>query len=121
MVTGTELFAGIKAEGSFGHLLMAGLGGIYIEMIKDVSVSLVPVSYNEAERMVRSLKGYAVIKGTRGQQGVNETAFIDIICRLSALTEAAPEIHELDLNPLMGTEKLVVAVDARIRIEKADK
>jgi len=121
MVTGTELFAGIKAEGAFGHLLLAGLGGIYIEVLKDVSASLVPVSCNEAERMIHSLKGYAIIKGVRGQKGINEAAFIDIICRLSALAEAAPEIVEMDINPLIGTENMVVAVDARIRIEKADK
>ena len=121
MVSGIELFAGIKAEGSFGHLVLAGLGGIYIEVLKDISASLVPVSYIEAELMVRSLKGYAVLKGVRGQKGINEACFIDIICRLSALAEAAPEICEMDLNPLMGTENSVVAVDARIRIEKTDK
>lgn len=118
MVTGTELFAGIKAEGAFGHLLLAGLGGIYIEILKDVSFSLVPVSLAEAQRMIHTLRGYPVIKGIRGQSGVNEDSFLRIICRLSELIEAAPEIVEMDLNPLMGTEKSVVAVDARIRIEK---
>jgi acyl-CoA synthetase (NDP forming) len=118
MVKGTELFVGIKAEGSFGHLLLAGLGGIFIEVIKDVSSSLVPVSRTEAEGMIRSLKAYDIIKGVRGQSGINENAFTDIICRLSALTEVAPEITELDLNPLMGTSEHVIAVDARIRIEK---
>jgi acetate---CoA ligase (ADP-forming) len=120
MIKGTELFAGIKAEGAFGHLLLAGLGGIFIEVLKDVSCSLVPVAKTEAEHMVHSLKAYDIIKGTRGQSGVNEPAFIDIICRLSVLAEAAPEIVELDLNPLMGTSEMVLAVDARIRIEKTD-
>ncbi len=120
MMKGTELFAGIKAEGTFGHLLLAGLGGIFIEVLKDVSSSLVPVVKAEAELMVHSLKAYEIIKGTRGQSGVNEPAFVDIICRLSALAEAAPEIVELDLNPLMGTSEIVVAVDARVRIEKTD-
>ncbi len=121
MVSGTELFAGIKAEGHFGHLLLAGLGGIFIEVLKDVSASLVPVTCNVAEQMVRSLKGYDIIKGIRGQPGINESALLDIICRLSALSEAAPEIIEMDLNPLIGTKDSVVAVDARIRIEKTDK
>jgi acyl-CoA synthetase (NDP forming) len=121
MVSGTELFAGIKAEGSFGHLLLAGLGGIFIEVLKDVSAGLVPVSYNEAKRMIHSLKGYDIIKGARGQKGVNESVLLDIICRLSVLSETAPEIVEMDLNPLMGTPDSVVAVDARIRIEKTDK
>jgi acetyltransferase len=70
--------------------------------------------------MIRSLKAYDIIQGVRGQSGINEAAFTDIICRLSALIEAAPEIAELDLNPLMGTSELVVAVDARIRIEKTN-
>jgi acyl-CoA synthetase (NDP forming) len=121
MVSGTELFAGIKSEGAFGHLLLAGLGGIFIEVLKDVSSSLVPVSFLEAEHMVRSLKGYAIIKGIRGQKGIKESSFIEVICRLSALAEIAPEIYEMDLNPLMGTEDSVVAVDARIRIEMTDK
>ncbi|MBE3085720.1 MAG: acetate--CoA ligase family protein, partial [Bacteroidetes bacterium] len=121
MVSGTELFAGIKAEGAFGHLLLAGLGGIFIEVLKDVSASLVPVSYSEAKHMVHSLKGYAIIKGLRGQRGIKESSFLEIICRLSALAEVAPEISEMDLNPLIGTEDSVVAVDARIRIEITDK
>ena len=121
MVSGTELFAGIKAEGAFGHILLAGLGGIFIEVLKDVSASLVPVSYNEAKLMVQSLKGYSIIKGIRGQKGIKESSFFDIICRLSALTEVAPEISEMDLNPLIGTEDSVVAVDSRIRIVMTDK
>lgn len=108
-------------EGAFGHLILAGLGGIFIEVLKDVSSSLVPVSENDAERMVHSLKGYPVIKGVRGQKGIKESAFIDIICRLSALTQTAPEISEMDLNPLIGTGHSVLAVDARISIEKSDK
>lgn len=121
MVKGIELFAGIKAEGSFGHLLLAGAGGIFIEILNDVSTSLVPVSYTEAMRMVKSLKSYQVIKGARGQSGTDESMFAEIISRLSMLIESAPEIVELDLNPLIGTEKSVIAVDARIRIEKARK
>jgi acetyltransferase len=118
MVTGTELFAGVKAEGSFGHLLLTGLGGIFIEVIKDVSASLIPVSHTSAMEMIHSLKSYAIIKGFRGKQGINESVYADIICRLSALIEAAPEIFELDLNPLIATADSILAVDARIRIEK---
>ncbi len=121
MVKGIELFAGIKAEGSFGHLLLAGAGGIFIEILNDVSTSLVPVRYEEAQQMVKSLKSYKVIKGARGQKGTDELLFVEIICRLSLLVESAPEIVEMDMNPLIGTEKSVVAVDARIRIEKHKK
>ena len=68
--------------------------------------------------MITSLKGYKIIKGTRGQDGVNETIYRDAIRRLSALCVAAPEIFEMDINPLLGNSRQVIAVDARIRIEK---
>lgn len=118
MLQGMELFAGATREGEFGHLVMCGMGGIYIEVLRDISSSLSPVSGDEALNMIRSLKSYGVIKGVRGQKPINETAFADTIRRLSALLEAAPEIAEMDLNPLLGSEKGVVAVDARIRIQK---
>jgi acyl-CoA synthetase (NDP forming) len=121
MISGTELFAGVKAEGVFGHLILTGLGGIFIEILKDISSSLVPVSESEANRMIHSLKSYDIIKGIRGKQGINESIYADIICRLSALVEAAPEISEMDLNPLMATMEGIIAVDARIRIDKRQK
>jgi acyl-CoA synthetase (NDP forming) len=121
MQKGTELFAGLKAEGTFGHLLLAGAGGIFIEIMNDVSTSLVPVRKAEAESMIKSLKSYSLIKGARGQKGTDEAIFAEIICRLSLLSEAAPEIVEMDLNPLIGTEKSVVAVDVRIRIDKTKR
>ncbi len=118
MLAGTELFVGAKKEDKFGHIILCGLGGIFIEVLKDVSSALVPVSKNEAFDMIRSLKSYKIIQGVRGQKPVNENAFADTICKLSALLEAAPEIAEIDLNPLLGTESGVTAVDARIRIQK---
>jgi acetyltransferase len=118
MLSGTELFVGAKKESNFGHMVLCGMGGIFIEVLKDVQAALCPVSKTEAKTMIRELKSYKIIEGTRGQQGINEEAFIDTIFRLSALLEAAPEIIELDLNPLLGTAEKVVAVDARINIEK---
>jgi len=118
MLSGTELFAGAKYEDTFGHLVLAGMGGIFIEVFKDVASVLSPVSRREAEKMIKSLKSYKLIEGTRGQKGINQEKFIDIIIRLSALLEAAPEIIETDLNPLLGTSEDVIAVDARIRVEK---
>jgi len=118
MLSGTELFAGAKYEDKFGHLVLAGMGGIFIEILKDVSTALSPVSKSDAEKMIKSLKSYKLIEGTRGQAGINQEKYIETIVRLSALLEAAPEIIETDLNPLLGTEKDVIAVDARIRIEK---
>jgi acetate---CoA ligase (ADP-forming) len=119
MLSGTELFAGAKYEAGFGHMVLCGMGGIFIEVLKDVSSALSPVSQQEAINMIRSLKSYAIIKGVRGQQPINEAVFAETIWRLSALLETAPEIAELDLNPLLGNAERLVAVDARIRVVKS--
>ena len=119
MLKGTELFIGAKYEEKFGHVVLCGLGGIFVEVLKDVSSGLAPLSYEEAYSMIRSLRAYKIIKGTRGQKGVNEDKFAEIIVRLSTLLRFATEIKEMDINPLLATEKDVVAVDARIRIEKS--
>ncbi len=118
MLSGLELYAGAKAEPGFGHLVLLGMGGIYLEILKDVNAGLSPISNNEALSIIRQLKGYGIIKGARGQKGINEYAFADIITRLSALLKAAPEIAEMDLNPLLGNNTEVIAVDGRIRIER---
>jgi acetyltransferase len=118
MLKGTELFAGVKREAHFGHLVMCGLGGIFVEVLRDISIGLAPVGPDEAAHMLCSLRGYRILEGVRGQEGVNIEKFREIIVRLSLLALAAPEIFEMDLNPLLGTMESVVAVDARIRIEK---
>ena len=118
MLKGTELFIGAKYEERFGHVVLCGLGGIFVEVLKDVSSGLAPLSYEEAYSMIRSLRAYKIIKGTRGQKGVNEDKFAEIIVRLSTLLRFATEIKEMDINPLLAAEKNVIAVDARIRIEK---
>ena len=118
MLKGTELFIGAKYEEKFGHVVLCGLGGIFVEVLKDVSSGLAPLSYEEAYSMIRSLRAYKIIKGTRGQKGLNEEKFAEIIVRLSTLLRFATEIKEIDINPLLATDKQVVAVDARIRVEK---
>jgi acetyltransferase len=118
MLSGTELFAGAKYEENFGHMVLCGMGGIFIEVLKDISYNLVPVSKSDALEMIRNLKSHKIIEGVRGQEGVNEELFADGIERLSVLLHYAPEIVEMDLNPLLGTADKVTAVDARIRIEK---
>lgn len=118
MLKGTELFIGAKYEEKFGHVVLCGLGGIFVEVLKDISSGLAPLTYSEAYSMIHSLRAYKIIKGTRGQAGVNENIFAEIIVRLSTLLRFATEIKEMDINPLLGTPDSVVAVDARIRIEK---
>ena len=118
MMSGKEIFIGAKYEERFGHVVLCGLGGIFVEVLKDVSSGLAPLSYNEAYSMIHSLRGYKIIKGTRGQKGINEQKFAEIIVRLSTLLRFAREIKEMDINPLLADENGITAVDARIRIEK---
>ena len=116
MLKGTELFIGAKYEERFGHVVLCGLGGIFVEVLKDVSSGLAPLSYAEAYSMIHSLRGYKIIKGTRGQKGLNEQKYAEIIVRLSTLLRFATEIKEIDINPLLADDQNVIAVDARIRI-----
>lgn len=118
MLSGTELFIGAKYEPRFGHVILCGLGGIFVEVLKDVSSGLAPLTISEAESMIRSLKSYKIIRGTRGKPGINESKFAEIIVRLSTLLRFATEIKEMDLNPLLGNPENITVVDARIRIEK---
>ncbi len=118
MVAGRELFVGVQRESNFGHLIVCGLGGIFIEVLNDFTSCLAPVDKTESLDMIRQLKAYPVIQGVRGKEGVNEEMFSDIIQRISLIVAAAPEIAEMDINPLMGSMQNVTAVDTRIRIEK---
>lgn len=118
MIKGTELFIGAKYEPRFGHIVLCGLGGIFVEVLKDVSSGLAPLSVSEAESMIHSLRGYKIIKGTRGQKGINEHKYMEIIVRLSTILRFATEIKEMDINPLLADADNVIAVDARIRVEK---
>lgn len=118
MLFGTSVFIGAKREDKFGHMVLCGPGGIFIEVLKDVNAGLAPLSKEEALAMIRNLKAYEIIKGARNQEPVNEDLFADYITRIAALVYVAPEIFEMDLNPLIGTMDSLTAVDARIRIEK---
>ena len=118
MLDGTEVYIGAIRDQKFGHQVFFGLGGIFIEVLKDVQSSLVPISAPEAKDMLTKLRGYKILQGVRGQQPVNIDVYAEQIARVAALVMAAPEIAEMDLNPLLGNPKNVVAVDARIRIEK---
>jgi acetyltransferase len=121
MLKGRELFVGATYEPGFGHMVLCGLGGIFVEVLKDVSSGLAPLSQQVALEMVRSLKGYKIIQGVRGQQGIDEEIFAQIISRLSVMLTHAPEIKEMDINPLLGEGTTIVAVDARIRVQKGDE
>ena len=118
MIKGTELFIGAKYEPRFGHVVLCGLGGIFVEVLRDVSSGLAPLGYGEAYSMIHSLRAYNILKGTRGKKGINERKYAEIIVRLSTLLRFATEIKEMDINPLLADDNDVIAVDARILIEK---
>lgn len=118
MAFGTELFIGAKYEPRFGHVILCGLGGIYVEVMKDVTSGLAPLTIDEAMSMIQNLKSYKILQGYRGKRGVNIRYFAEIIVRLSSLLRFATEIKEMDINPLLGDGSRIFAVDARIRIEK---
>ncbi len=118
MLSGIELFIGANYEPRFGHIILCGLGGIFVEVLGDISSGLAPLTFDEARSMIGSLRSYRIIHGTRGKAGINEARFAEIIVRLSSLLRYATEIKELDLNPLLGNADDITVVDARIRIEK---
>jgi len=118
MLSGLELFIGASYEPKFGHVVLCGLGGIFVEVLKDVSSGLAPLTHDEVISMIRSLKSYKIIQGARGQKGINKQKFADIVIRLSTLLRFAVEIKELDLNPLIAKGDEIFVVDARVRVEK---
>jgi acetyltransferase len=114
---GLELIMGAKAEEDLGHAVMFGLGGIFVEVMKDVVFNLTPVASGEARQMLSSIQAAPMLQGVRGQKGVNQDRLIEILQRLSQLLGDLPEIQEMDLNPLIAYEDQVFVVDARISIE----
>ena len=113
---GRELIIGASTSRGLGHLVMFGLGGIFVETLKDVVFKIAPVTRLEAEEMLTSIKTAALLEGLRGQKGVDKAAVVELIQRVSQLLTDFPMIEEMDLNPVMAFEDSVCAVDGRIRI-----
>jgi acyl-CoA synthetase (NDP forming) len=113
---GLEVIVGAKAEKGLGHVVMFGIGGIYVEVLEDVVFKLSPVTAVEAREMLSSIKGAALLKGGRGKRGVDEESIMEVIQRISQLVTELPMIQELDLNPIIAYEDRVSVVDARISI-----
>jgi len=114
MPGGIELIIGAKSENGVGHLIMFGLGGIFVEILKDVAFTISPATDSEAEEMMNSLKAAPLINGFRGDKGINRDKAAEIIQRVSMLVSDFPEIMELDLNPLIASGENIYSVDARI-------
>jgi len=113
---GRELIIGASAERALGHLVMVGLGGIYVEVLKDVAFKIAPVTAVEAREMLGSLKTAALLDGIRGEAGIDKDGVIALIQRVSQLLVDLPMIQEMDLNPVLAFADAVYAVDGRIRI-----
>ena len=114
---GVEIIIGMSRDAQFGPVLMFGLGGIFVEIMKDVSFRLVPVAPIDAAEMVREIKGYPLLTGYRGQAPVDVKKLEALITRVSDFIEQNPDIEELDLNPVIASADGVVAVDARILVK----
>jgi acyl-CoA synthetase (NDP forming) len=111
---GIEVILGLSQDPQFGPVLMFGLGGILVEVLKDVSFRIVPITPRDAHQMVREIRAFPVLQGYRGQPPADLSALEAMLLRLSALAEAHPEVAELDLNPVFAYPQGAVAVDARI-------
>lgn len=115
---GIEVIVGAKAVAGVGHVVMFGLGGVLVEVMKDVVFQFAPLNRIEAQRMVKSIKAYPILRGYRGQEGANIDRLVEILMRVSQLVTEVPEITELDLNPVIAYKDAcrTVAVDVRIKI-----
>ena len=111
---GMEIIVGAKAEEGLGHLVMFGIGGIYVEVLKDVAFKLSPVTPVEAGEMLSSIKAAPLLDGVRGEAGVDKEGIIEVIGRLSQLVTELPMIQEMDLNPIIAYADCISVVDARI-------
>ena len=113
---GRELIIGAAAERELGHLVMFGLGGIYVEVLKDVAFKIAPVTKLEAREMLASIKTSPLLDGVRGERGIDKEAVLQLIQRVSLLLTDLPMIQEMDMNPILAFADSVYAVDGRIRI-----
>jgi acyl-CoA synthetase (NDP forming) len=115
--SGVEVIVGMSKDPQFGPVLMFGLGGILVEVLKDVSFRIVPVTERDAREMIREIKGYPILGGYRGQKPASIPALEKLIVKVSQFVEKNPQIKELDLNPIFAYPDKAVAVDARIILE----
>ncbi len=115
---GLEFIIGMTTDPHFGAILLSGVGGIFTELLEDISFGLIPLKQEHAWRMLRSLRGYSVIEGYRGQAGINVEALLDIMLGVSRLVEENPQIVELDLNPVIVHEHSATVVDARMVVNR---
>jgi len=115
---GVEVIIGMSKDAQFGPVLMFGLGGVLVEVLKDVSFRIVPLSRRDAAEMLREIKGYPLLEGYRGQEAVDISHLEELLIKVSDFVEKNPEIRELDLNPVFAYSDGAIAVDARVILEE---
>jgi acyl-CoA synthetase (NDP forming) len=115
---GVEVIIGMYKDAQFGPVIMFGLGGIFVEVLKDVSFRIIPIVQRDAEEMIKEIKGYALLQGYRGQEPAHIPSLVDILLKVSNFVDSTPEIKEIDLNPIFAYKDSAVAVDARIVLEE---
>ena len=115
---GVEVIIGMSKDAQFGPVLMFGLGGILVEILKDISFRIVPLTRRDAREMIKEIKGYPVLEGYRGQEPANIPFLEEMLLKVSDFAEQNPEIKELDLNPIFAYRDGAIAVDARIVLEE---
>jgi len=114
---GTEVIVGTSKDPQFGPVIMFGLGGIFVEVLKDVSFRIIPVTERDVQEMVKEIKGYPLLQGVRGKESSDIPALVEMILKISNVVEEYPQIKELELNPIFAYRDGAVAVDARIILE----
>lgn len=113
----TEVIIGMSKDPQFGPVLMFGLGGILVEILKDISFRIVPLTMRDANEMIREIKGYPVLEGYRGQEPANIAVLEQLLLKVSEFVESRPEIKELDINPIFAYSDSALAIDARVILE----
>ena len=113
----TEVIIGMSKDPQFGPVLMFGLGGILVEILKDISFRIVPLTGRDANEMIREIKGYPVLEGYRGQEPANIAILEQMLLKVSEFVESKPEIKELDINPIFAYRDSALAIDARVILE----
>ena len=115
---GIEIIIGMFKDPQFGPVLMFGLGGILVEVLKDIAFRIVPLTRRDASEMIREIKGYSLLQGYRGQEPADIPFLEDLLLKVSDFVEQMPEIKEIDLNPVFAYKDGAVVVDARIVLEE---
>jgi len=114
----TEVIVGATKDPTFGPTIMFGLGGIFVEILKDVSFRLIPITRDDAVEMIHEIRSYKILEGARGMPKADEGALVDILLNTSRMVSECPEIKELDMNPILVYEKGAKIVDARVILEE---